>query len=428
MLSALRKREIGGSRCRNLADRVLDKHLKAVSCSTDRELQSPHANVVTCLDIDRTDCRYLLASGADANISIFDLDIPVGSPPRATIAPLFPQDQWLDGHEYAVTCVQWYPVDTGMFISGALDHTVKLWDTNSLKVVACFALGSRVNAVHMAHTGGAHQLIGAATDDNHIRLCDVVSGGFSHTLMGHTGHVWSLQWSPRADFELASGSADGTVRLWDIRRSGVLAIMDLHNNIAAPRAATRPAKRARVRKEEVNSHMGAVTQVAFTPDGRSILSTGLDQRLRRWVLPDGKNSLVNYHPGRSPHVFRKGTRLAFSQEGRYAYCPVGANITMYEVSTGRVVKDLGAGHFSGITALCMHPSRPELYSASRDASILVWAPPCEPREAKVPAPAAHELAPIGGDQYQDGEDGDDWSDDGPEGAEEDYGQLLFNFA
>jgi WD40 repeat protein len=34
-------------------------------------------------------------------------------------------------HKFLVSCVAWYPVDTGMFISGSFDQDVKLWDTNT---------------------------------------------------------------------------------------------------------------------------------------------------------------------------------------------------------------------------------------------------------------------------------------------------------
>lgn len=37
-----------------------------------------------------------------------------------------------------------YPVDTGMFVSGAMDGVVKLWDTNSLDVVLEFDFKDKV--------------------------------------------------------------------------------------------------------------------------------------------------------------------------------------------------------------------------------------------------------------------------------------------
>ena len=38
------------------------------------------------------------------------------------------------GHLFAVTRVQWYPADTGLFATASLDGTVKLWDANEAQV------------------------------------------------------------------------------------------------------------------------------------------------------------------------------------------------------------------------------------------------------------------------------------------------------
>lgn len=37
-------------------------------------------------------------------------------------------------HKFSVETVQWYPHDTGMFISSSFDKTMKVWDTETLKV------------------------------------------------------------------------------------------------------------------------------------------------------------------------------------------------------------------------------------------------------------------------------------------------------
>lgn len=37
-------------------------------------------------------------------------------------------------HMFSVETVQWYPYDTGMFVSSSFDKTMKVWDTETLKV------------------------------------------------------------------------------------------------------------------------------------------------------------------------------------------------------------------------------------------------------------------------------------------------------
>lgn len=57
-------------------------------------------------------------------------------------------------HGYAVTTVQWYPVDTGLFVSGSTDGTVKVWDTNAFQAAGSFQIGSKVRERAPAHHVG----------------------------------------------------------------------------------------------------------------------------------------------------------------------------------------------------------------------------------------------------------------------------------
>lgn len=40
----------------------------------------------------------------------------------------------MDRHKYAVTSLSWYPADNGLFVTSSYDSTIKVWDTNEMKV------------------------------------------------------------------------------------------------------------------------------------------------------------------------------------------------------------------------------------------------------------------------------------------------------
>src|SRR5262249_5330780 len=58
--------------------------------------------------------------------------------------------------------------------------------------------------------------IATGSRDRTVILWDVQSGKQLHTLRGHEGEITCLSWSPDGRW-LATGSHDGSARLWDIK-------------------------------------------------------------------------------------------------------------------------------------------------------------------------------------------------------------------
>jgi WD40 repeat protein len=127
----------------------------------------------------------------------------------------------LPGHAGAVTALAWYPHDAGMFVSGGTDSRLVFWDTGAF--VPAFALGGLEGPVYdaaMSPAGAGHTLVAAGCGDARLRLGDARSLGWAATLTGHTDAVVTVGWHPSCEWVLASGSRDGSVRLWDARRAG----------------------------------------------------------------------------------------------------------------------------------------------------------------------------------------------------------------
>lgn len=50
-----------------------------------------------------------------------------------------------------------------------------------------FKMPGKIYRTAMSSLATAHMLIAAGTEDVQVRLCDIASGAFAHTLSGHRG-------------------------------------------------------------------------------------------------------------------------------------------------------------------------------------------------------------------------------------------------
>ena len=102
------------------------------------------------------------------------------------------------------------------------------------------------------------QLLASGGADDTIHLWQIRAQKFIafHTLTGDTHFVRSVAFSPDSQ-TLASGSTDTTVRLWDVVTGTELGTPLL-------------------------GHLNSVEDVAFSPDGRVLFSGSVDTTIRRW--------------------------------------------------------------------------------------------------------------------------------------------------
>lgn len=92
-------------------------------CRT-KQIKSASAANVNWLALDRNESRYLLACGSDSSVAAFDVLSPRQG---AAICSLFKVDRLkVEGHKYSVSTAAWYPIDTGLFVTGSADETVKV--------------------------------------------------------------------------------------------------------------------------------------------------------------------------------------------------------------------------------------------------------------------------------------------------------------
>jgi WD40 repeat protein/serine/threonine protein kinase len=150
--------------------------------------------------------RDLLAS-ADVDSKVRLWDVRTGQ----ELCVLVPQ------HAARAVCVAFSP-DGELLASGSWDRTIKVWETDTWKLV--HDLHNPTGAIQCVTFGPENEhrprsrRVAWGGTDGLVKVWDEATRE-EHTFRGHTGWVQGVSFSPDGK-QLASASADGTVKIWNV--------------------------------------------------------------------------------------------------------------------------------------------------------------------------------------------------------------------
>lgn len=194
----------------------------------------------------------------------------------------------------------WSPREEGKLVSAGEDRLICTWDVQSTNVRNGGSMDP--TATYEGHTAVVedvewHQvhpcLFGSVGDDRRLNLWDTREKDRKrpvHRVEGHKGEINCLSFNPYSEFVVATGSADHTVALWDMRN-------------------------LKLKVHSFENHADEVLQIEWSPFNQAVLaSASNDRRVNVWNLAkvgeeqdpedaeDGPPELLFIHGGHTNKV------------------------------------------------------------------------------------------------------------------------------
>ncbi len=299
----------------------VDSSAPAISLVAEIDAHTGPINAIAYSD----DGRWIVTAGDDATIKVWDASTNAAV---RTIA--------LD--EGRATSLS---LSGSRALTGHENGKVVLWNLNNGLRLGTFQRNeASIWAVTFA---GRPDRFATASHDWKVALWDVNTPSAPlHVMEGHKSAVQSLAMSPREPY-LVSGSADKTVRLWNLE--------------------TLQSRR------RYRGHRDFITALAFAGDGKLFAAAALDGRIRVWSTRSSRTRRqFRGHQG-------KVAALAFSPVGDLLVSAgEDGTVRLWNLKRGRAVRAL-TGHTGGATAVAFSHDGQRMASTGANGQIRLWAMP-----------------------------------------------------
>ncbi|KAF9060135.1 WD40-repeat-containing domain protein [Rhodocollybia butyracea] len=284
------------------------------------------------------DGNHIASGSADRTLRVWDAhtgDLLVGP---------------FNGHEDKVKCVA-FSCDGEKIVSGSYDNTVRVWDAQTGKLIGVPLTGHKHTVESLCFSPNGKQIVSASLDKTvHIWDWDDHSEGNTAPLViKHAASVRAVAFAPDRDQVVSgsdsvnsSGSGASLVQIWDTRTGKLV---------------TGPLK----------GHTQLIRSVAFSPDGKHILSLS-HEAARIWDAYTGTENITITTP-----MGTNAYSAAFTPNGKQIVVGYADSLLrIWDVQTGALVSAPIDGHSGPVLSVSVSPDGMRIASGSNDKTIRVW--------------------------------------------------------
>jgi WD40 repeat protein/TolB-like protein len=256
----------------------------------------------------------------------------------------------LDSSGQRGDCYMAMSTDGSKIIANTFGYGFNMWDTKSGRVIKTFLRHPASGAISgpLAFSPDGKRFI-SGTASNTIRIWDTESGAYRECHGGNGGKINSLAYSPDGLFFVSASYS---------RTMGGRGVE--YNKVSIWNAETGQETLV------LEGHTSVVNSVAYSPDGRQIISGSTDGTIKIWDSRDGRLlRSISVPTNRGAVSF-----VAYNPSGEKIVSAVGSLITIWNAQNGQKLTDL-TGHQGTVRGMVFtHDGM--LISAADDKNIRIW--------------------------------------------------------
>ncbi len=232
-------------------------------------------------------------------------------------------------------------------VSGGRDHIARVWDLETGKEKAI--LRGHAQDIESVAISSDEKTIVTASWDGVVTLWDAATGKSTGTFKEVSGQPFvgsminTMAFSPNDDNTLAVGNAYGEIHLWDLKEKKI--------------------------KATVGRHREAVSSLAWSADGKWLVSGSSDRTAKRWNAEKGELVRTFHNANRD---FAPVTALAHAPDGKtVAVATADKIVRLHDAQNGAILSEL-KGHDEVPNCLAFSADGTMLASADTGGAVKVW--------------------------------------------------------
>ncbi|XP_060929812.1 protein Atg16l2 isoform X2 [Limanda limanda] len=290
--------------------------------------------------------------------------------------------QVLEAHEQGINTVR-FSSSSDLLATGGTDRVIKLWEVRAGSLTHRATLDGSTEGITCVDFDSTGSRILAASYDKSALLWRLDDSVPKLILTGHSKKVTAARFSPLLH-QVVTGSADRTIRLWDLHRAACVQVVDVASYcsdlVCSENVIISGHYDCKIRIWDTRAvgcaqelpARGKVTSLDLSSDHRQLLSCCRDDCLQLVDLRRRSNDRTCFRA----EGFKCGsdsTKAVISPDGCFlAAGSADGAVYIWNVSNGNLETRLPDKHSSSISAVSWSPSGQYVVSVDKSRRAVLW--------------------------------------------------------